>query len=336
MQKFLTATALFAGSTLAANATTPSASGCVDSSAMTTCLNKAEADLTACIAAAGNDDLVIACGWQDDINKMLCYQGSCWNKAYSCEYQYLVSSYKIQRTVDEKIPFYPAPDKAPGGCSCNLGEVVTNATLSLAKVSNTCNQYTTSIGTNDLTTCQCCAWSAAVSAFYGICPDTSSAGLGLTNLSAQAAAYEGTIGSCSGLTSSNCLRYGIGSADNGKYLDPANLPAGGSQPLSTTSGPSSLTTPPAGATITWTALSQTFTVTAAAYNSADVSAGSTATSTGAGSSSGGGSGGSTVTTGTATVSAGAVVTGKTGTAAALQTSQAFWVMAMIALGVIYM
>lgn len=74
------AAALFAGSTLAANATTPSASGCVDSTAMSTCLDKAETALTACVATAGNDELVIACGWQDSINKMLCYQSSCWNK----------------------------------------------------------------------------------------------------------------------------------------------------------------------------------------------------------------------------------------------------------------
>lgn len=86
-------------------------------------------------------------------------------QAYSCEYQYLVSAYKLQRTVDEQIPFYPAPDNAPGGCSCNLGEVETNATASVAKVQSTCHQYVTSIGTDDLLTCQCCAWSASVSAY---------------------------------------------------------------------------------------------------------------------------------------------------------------------------
>lgn len=79
--KILGATALFVCSTLAANATTPSASGCVDSATMSSCLVKAETTLAGCIAASGgNDDVVISCGWQDDINKMLCYQSSCWNK----------------------------------------------------------------------------------------------------------------------------------------------------------------------------------------------------------------------------------------------------------------
>jgi hypothetical protein len=80
-QKILAATALFVGSTFAANATTPSSTGCVDSATMSTCLDKAQTTLTECIAVSGgNDDVIISCGWQDNINQMLCYQSSCWNK----------------------------------------------------------------------------------------------------------------------------------------------------------------------------------------------------------------------------------------------------------------
>ncbi|CRG89956.1 hypothetical protein PISL3812_06996 [Talaromyces islandicus] len=329
-QKILATTALFIGRTFAANATTPSASGCVDWATMSSCLAEAETSLATCIAASGgSDDVVVACGWQDDINKMLCYQSSCWNKAYSCEYQYLVSYYKVQRTVDEKIPFYPAPDNAPGGCSCNLGEVETNATASLNKVES-CSNYTGSLDATDLLTCQCCAWSASVSAFYGICPNTSLDGLGIISFAASVASYEQFSGSCAGLTSEKCLKYDIGSADNGKYIDPASLPAGGSQSLSTTAGPSSLTSPPAGATVTWSALNQTFTVTAAAYKAQDVTSGASTSAAPATATTGTVGGSGSGSTATATTGSAAAAT-TTGGASVSETQRSMWALVILAL-----
>lgn len=72
--------------------------------------------------------------------------------------------------------------------------------------------------------------------------------------------------------------------------------------MSTTAGPSSLTSPPAGATITWSALNQTFTVTAAAYNAQDVTSGAStaaATATTAGTTGSGSGSTATATTGSA-------------------------------------
>lgn len=77
------ATALFAGSALAANATTISATGCVDTSGMNDCLSKANSTYTSCMATAGgNDEMVLACGLEQWLQQMVCYQTSCWNKVF--------------------------------------------------------------------------------------------------------------------------------------------------------------------------------------------------------------------------------------------------------------
>jgi hypothetical protein len=168
--------------------------------------------------------------------------------------------------------------------------------------------------------------------FYGICPDTSTDGLGVETFDSTIGDYESEAASCAGLTADLCASYGFWSADNGTFLDPDNLPATGTQALSTTAGPSSLTTPPAGATITWTALNQTFTVTASAYDAKNVAAGSTATGTGAtstesGTASSGGSGTTTTATGKAASSA-----TSTGAASPIWDDNQVWAVAMFSLG----
>ncbi|KAL1961616.1 hypothetical protein VTN77DRAFT_1391 [Rasamsonia byssochlamydoides] len=329
----LSATLLSARTTHAANATTISSTGCVDPSAFDKCISAAASKEGTCIdEAGGNDGVVIACGWQKDVDEMLCYMESCWNKVYSCEYQYLVASYLVQRTSSETIPFFPAPDNAPGGCSCNLGKVLVNATNSIEQASS-CAQYTLASQT-DLLTCQCCAWSAGVSAFYGICPDTDPTGLGVSALDNEAMQFEQISGSCSNLTSSVCLgEFGIGSADNGKYLDPDNLPAPGTQALSTTAGQSSLTTPPGGATMTVTVLSATYTVTAAPYNAANVQSGSSSgssssTSTSSSSGSSGSSGSNSGSSGSSSGSSG--TSGKPSAASSMRETSICGVVILVA------
>lgn len=69
------------GRSLAQNATTPSATDCVDPSGMASCLSNANSKLSTCInEAGGNDNIIIACGWGKDVDEMVCYQQSCWNK----------------------------------------------------------------------------------------------------------------------------------------------------------------------------------------------------------------------------------------------------------------
>lgn len=158
--------------------------------------------------------------------------------------------------------------------------------------------------------------------FYGICPDTSPDELGISAFDSQAANFEKTSGSCAGLTADTCAQYGFYSADNGTFLDPTALPPAGTNALSTTACPSSLTSPPAGETITWTLASQTFTVTAAPYNAKDAGSGSTAAESASNGVTGTASKGATGTT-TAT---GSVLTGpvKTGAAAKVQGINEAW------------
>ncbi|KAF3398880.1 hypothetical protein DPV78_006223 [Talaromyces pinophilus] len=175
-----------------------------------------------------------------------------------------------------EIPYYPAPDNAPSGCSCNRGEVFNNVTTSVTGAGSSCSKYVDGIS-NAIFTCQCCGWSAAVSAFYGICPGTSPDEIGILAFDSQAAGFEKMSGSCAELTADTCAQYGFYFADNGTSLDPTALPPAGTNPLLTTAGPSSLTSPPAGETMTWTLASQTFTVTAAPYNAKDFTASGTGT-----------------------------------------------------------
>jgi hypothetical protein len=61
------------------NATTVTATGCVDVSGMQTCLNNANTKWTECVAAAGDNE---ACLWAKDLDQIGCYLESCWNKVW--------------------------------------------------------------------------------------------------------------------------------------------------------------------------------------------------------------------------------------------------------------
>ena len=129
--------------------------------------------------------------------------------------------------------------------------------------------------------------------FYGICPKTDPSHLGLDQLAAEVKDYTTLVGSCTNLNSETCLgEFGIGSADGASYVDPNNLPSGGTDPLSTTTGVGyPLTSPPGGVTMTVTLLDATHTITAAAYSvSTGDSSSSTTSSSGSESGSGSGSG----------------------------------------------
>jgi hypothetical protein len=118
---------------------------------------------------------------------------------------------------------------------------------------------------------------------------------GLDRIAAEVKDYSTIVGSCTNLNSDTCLgEFGIGSADGTTYLDPNNLPAGGTDPLSTTNSGYPLISPPGGATMTVTLLDATHTITAATYTATNGdSSSSTTSSSGSGSSSNSGSGSST-------------------------------------------
>src|ERR1700733_6207713 len=66
---------------LAQNATTITSAGCVNPSGFNSCITDANNQETTCInEAGGNDELIIGCGWQKDVNELMCYMSDCWNK----------------------------------------------------------------------------------------------------------------------------------------------------------------------------------------------------------------------------------------------------------------
>ncbi|KAL2807754.1 hypothetical protein BJX63DRAFT_436745 [Aspergillus granulosus] len=255
----------------AADLVTPSSDGCVDNSGMKTCLNSAASQLEQCGHDAQDDIQLNGCILTYDITLLGCYIERCWNKVYSCEYQLVVVDILSQQypPPEDPIPFWPPPENAPGGCVCNFGVIYDKLLSSLDHLQSTCNEYMSSV--SSLQTCQCCAWSSALSAFYGTCPGYDLTNYGLAAIASTATTTETMTGSCSDLTSSVCeAKFGIASFDDETYPDPGHLPDSGSKTLTTTEGPGQLTTPPGGATITGTFLSIPYTLTAASYNAEDV------------------------------------------------------------------
>ncbi|KAJ5907331.1 hypothetical protein N7495_000013 [Penicillium taxi] len=140
--------------------------------------------------------------------------------------------------------------------------------------------------------CQCCAFSAAVSSYdirnlwirsninrdnryYGVCPTTDPSELGLDTVIKEIQEYATSVtGTCSNLDSTTCLeKFNISSPDGSTYVNPADLPTGGTEKLSTTTGVGyPLTSPPGGETMTVVIFSATYTVTAAPYNAKNVAA----------------------------------------------------------------
>ncbi|KAL3467015.1 hypothetical protein BJX64DRAFT_284163 [Aspergillus heterothallicus] len=264
----------------ATDAITAGPDGCVDKSGMQHCLTTAESQLGDCGKDAQGDIQLNACMLTYDISLLGCYIQSCWNKVYSCEYQLVVVDFLTRQypPPEEPIPFWPPPDNAPGGCVCNFGTIYDGVLAGLDHLQSDCNQYMGSV--SSLSTCQCCAWGSALSAFYGTCPGYDLTNYGLAAIASTAGTTEYQTGSCSDLTSSVCQgKFGIESLDDGVYPDAANLLEPGSKALTTTQGPGPLTSPPGGATMTVTVLGEAYTLTAAKYNADDVGETDTSSST---------------------------------------------------------
>ena len=77
-------------------------------------------------------------------------------KVYSCGVQELVNLISVNNG-NAGFPYYPAPDNAPGGCSCNL-ELVGQVVLEALTAASACLS-TYGVGSND--GCLCCAQAGA-------------------------------------------------------------------------------------------------------------------------------------------------------------------------------
>ncbi|EED18720.1 conserved hypothetical protein [Talaromyces stipitatus ATCC 10500] len=281
--------ALEAAATLALAQTNITADVCADPSAFTSCTTQALATSKGCTDMCnGSKMCVLGCGcamYQSYIN---CVAESCWNQAYSCEYDKLVAAYFSQcSTAAEPIPFWPAPDSAPGGCSCNLGKVLQSVTKAQQEY-NTCitNDTSTSViqQGNQNTACGCCEVSAGLSAMYETCPDTIPADMG-ADIWLQASTIYGTVihwDKCgSVLDQYNCHNLGFAppSSNSSTFYKPANLPPNGTLTLYNTGPANAVTAPPSGSVFTWSQSSVMYTVTASPWKNGQIMVTSTSIAT---------------------------------------------------------
>ncbi|RHZ49174.1 uncharacterized protein CDV56_100536 [Aspergillus thermomutatus] len=315
--------------TLALAQTNITADVCADPAAFTSCTTKTLADSKACIdMCSGSKICVLGCGCAMYQGYMNCVAESCWNQAYSCEYDKLVAMYFAQcPTASEPIPFWPAPDHAPGGCSCNLGKVL-QATVNAQKEFSACltNTSTTNVIelSNKDTACGCCEVSAGLSAMYETCPDTVPADMG-ADLWLQASTVYGAVvhwDSCgSVLDAYDCGSLGFAppSSNSSTFYKPDSLPPNGTQTLYNTGAANALTAPPSGTVFTWSQSSVTYTVTASPWKNNQVKATGT------------GSAGTAGATGAGAASAATTGSTKNGAAASRQLSlgnPAVWIPAV--------
>ncbi|CEJ58663.1 hypothetical protein PMG11_07313 [Penicillium brasilianum] len=263
------------------------ADACADPSAFTNCTAKTSAASTGCMdLCAGNKICVLGCGcamYQAYIN---CVAESCWNQAYSCQYNELVAEYFLEcPTATETIPFWPAPDNAPAGCSCNLGKVL-QSVIKAQKEYTSCITNSTSTSviqlSNTDTACGCCEFSAGLSSMYETCPDTIPAKMG-ADLWLQTATAYGTLidwGTCgSVLNNYNCQNLGFAppSSNSSRFYKPNNIPPNGTQTLHNTGAVTAITAPPSGSVFSWSQSTVTYTVTASPWKNNAVKATGTET-----------------------------------------------------------
>ncbi|GLI75546.1 hypothetical protein PoHVEF18_003803 [Penicillium ochrochloron] len=250
-------------------------------------------------------------------NYMNCVAESCWNQVYSCEYDELVAQYFGQCPVaTEPIPYWPAPDNAPNGCSCNLGKV-SQSLFKAQQEYSSCINKVNSGSVTDLaemdTACGCCQVSAGLSAMYEICPNTIPANVGADVWLTTATLY-GTMlhwDKCGpALDKYSCPNLGFADpvSNSNTFYNAKNLPPNGTQTLYNTGIATAITAPPSGSVFTWSQNTVMFTVTASPWKNSNTKP------TATGSSGNSGSSGGSAASGTA----GAAGSTKTGAATSLE------------------
>ncbi|KAJ4253879.1 hypothetical protein NW762_010277 [Fusarium torreyae] len=187
-------------------------------------------------------------------------------QVYSCEYQNTVLELGINCVSEkyENIPFFPAPDDAPGACSCNLGKVITSINRAVDELDSCIDrnekQWDSAKNDNDemdvfIQACQCCSYSAILSTFWGVCPDTKPSLLGVDDYWYGIISKDEAYPQCADYTDKySCagdLKFTPPGKDKSiKFYDPGELPKNGTKTLSNVDG--SITSPLSGATFTWT------------------------------------------------------------------------------------
>ncbi|KEY70806.1 hypothetical protein S7711_10054 [Stachybotrys chartarum IBT 7711] len=271
---------LAATRSLAQNLDPFDSSQCVDSSAFDSCYDEGTAYGESCVDECENGDVDCAraclCGmWTAQFE---CIIESCWNKVYSCAYQQFALNYADSCLLGDssQIPFWPAPSGAPDSCSCNLQNLYDVVIASTFEQTTCLNRVTSELAISDpiqalqnVTGCQCCGASGAISASYNMCPDTDPTLLGVDQLLSLVDSATGGqgFGTCDAtLNEFDCiadLQYPV-LEDDGEYYADEDLPQAGTGTLSDVGGP--LTSAPFGSVTTISILSTSFVLTAAPYD----------------------------------------------------------------------
>ncbi|CRL25362.1 unnamed protein product [Penicillium camemberti] len=236
----------------------PKGNGCVNPSGYLQCYQKNIDQLSDCMTNAKKtcdgdslQECELACGNVQLAANIGCWLTDCWNEVYSCAYQgtalqYLEGADRVQGSLD--IPYYPAPDNAPGGC----GYVWGNFTVTYVQQSNVCEAYDiVSAGLSTATSCECCLESSILSNIIETCPhnDLSDLSIDIMVKSFELGYNQSASDNCSILdddTGSQCISSFSIDSDASTWYNPGQLPSGfpGTAPLSDTTDAGSLTSAP--------------------------------------------------------------------------------------------
>ncbi|CAI7668417.1 unnamed protein product [Penicillium pancosmium] len=272
-------------------------STCADPDGLATCFDRAETRHGTCIdekcpenkeksrecaEACGGKEIcaincpgscVSPCGAERAGSQIDCIASSCWNQVYSCEYQLTVEDFisLYQKEYLDDIPFWPPPDKAPGGCSCNTGKV-RKKELQIENHLTACLDNTTNLDSMEddlddhdkyVMACQCCAESAVRSTIYDTCPNTRPSIIDADYWFGRLLDEEDWSSCRSAFDDYNCAGdLGFGAEDAGgvqKYYKPGEFPKNGTETLYNTNGV--ISTPISGASFTWDYSTDVHTVT---------------------------------------------------------------------------
>ncbi|KAF2163546.1 hypothetical protein M409DRAFT_26159 [Zasmidium cellare ATCC 36951] len=155
---------LFAIVSAAPNYTIP-VERCISPNGFNSCQSQVNSVAQNCESTAGGDqDKIAACAQVATEFTLNCVYEDCWNIVYSCEVQEL-ASLVAQNFGASNLLYYPAPDNAPGRCSCNLELVEEVVVGLLASLGNCTNSHA-----DNLDGCTCCAQSGAYAGLYEVCP----------------------------------------------------------------------------------------------------------------------------------------------------------------------
>ncbi|KAJ5909995.1 hypothetical protein N7504_004638 [Penicillium tannophilum] len=278
----------------------PNGDGCVDPSGYLQCYENNVNTLTTCMTDAKNDcegdvytTCVLACGNAQLAANIGCWLTSCWNEVYSCAYQETALQYLngADRTQGDQIPYYPAPDNAPGGCGHMWGNFTETYALNAP-----CENYAADGSVSETASCQCCWDSSFLSEFIEWCPhnDLSVIDIDLMVETFQLGYNESASDECSILSDpKQCVSSFTLDTGASTWYNPGQLPSGfpGTAPLSDTTDAGSITSAPDPYTFSIFP-SYVTVITPAPYNKKNVeatnsgtTAGTTATATGEGTSS---------------------------------------------------